>query len=80
MRTRDTEGSRRLAAGEPASLVAELRALPTLCVGQCCSLKVETNTERTWLCRVAGGVTVERRNDNGDWRVYEGGCGVERES
>lgn len=37
-----------------------LRDLPDLCIGQCCSLKIDTGKKRVWLCRVAGGVTVER--------------------
>lgn len=34
--------------------------LPTLCVGQCCSLKEETPHKRIWVCRVGGGITIER--------------------
>lgn len=52
---------------------AELRDLPTLCTGQCCSLKIETPTMRVWLCRVAGGVTIERLRD-GCWVVVAGDC------
>lgn len=51
----------------------DLRALPTLCVGQCCSLKIEDSRERVWLCRVNGGVTVERLDGRG-WVVVSGGC------
>lgn len=51
----------------------DIRDLPTLCVGQCCSLKVETHDTRVWLCRVADGVTVERL-DNGRWYQYDGRC------
>lgn len=29
----------------------EIRDLPTLCVGQCCNLKVDTGAVRVWLCR-----------------------------
>ena len=47
--------------------LAELEALPTLCVSQADSLKIESDTERVWLsrCTVADGepwdnkVTVE---------------------
>ena len=54
---------------------AQLKAMPTLCTGQCCSLKVETNTERLWLCRVAGGITLERFNQSeGRWESVAGGC------
>ena len=51
----------------------ELRNLPTLCVGQCCSLKIETETMRVWLCRVAGGVTIERYNGQ-RWETVAGDC------
>jgi len=56
---------------------AELKKLPTLCVGQCCSLKIERLDEglRVWLCRVGGGVTVERYDvASGRWNVVAGGC------
>lgn len=52
---------------------SDLESLPTLCVGQCCSLKIETPTMRVWLCRVAGGVTIERYR-NGQWTVVAGNC------
>lgn len=49
--------------------------LPTLATGQCCSLKRETPRKRVWLCRVAGGVTVEVYDDDtGRWEVTRGGC------
>jgi hypothetical protein len=51
----------------------EIRDLPTLCVGQCCSLKIDTGTMRVWLCRVGDGVSIERYRD-GRWTVVEGGC------
>lgn len=51
----------------------EIRDLPTLSVGQCCSLKVDTGEIRVWLCRVAGGVTIERCRD-GRWSTVEGSC------
>lgn len=46
----------------------DLRDLPTLCVGQTDDLKIETLTERVWLCRCGiadgaqfrEGITVER--------------------
>lgn len=54
--------------------LAELAALPTLCVGQTDDLKVDTGTVRVWLsrCDVEDGelyayrVTVEKRQ-NGRW-------------
>ena len=55
-----------------------LATLPTLCVGQCCSLKIDEGDHRTWLCRVAGGVTIERY-DGRQWRKVAGGCGQEDE-
>lgn len=53
----------------------ELASLPTLCVGQCCSLKIEDTDRRVWLCRVAGGITIERYDaKKGRWYSAEGGC------
>ena len=53
----------------------ELAELPTLCTGQCCSLKIETARTRVWLCRVGGGVTVERYDPKrGRWEVARGDC------
>lgn len=53
----------------------DLQDLPTLCVGQCCSLKIEEPTVRVWLCRVAGGVTVEHyRAKTGRWETVAGDC------
>lgn len=52
---------------------AELEAMPTLCVGQCCSLKIEARDLRVWLCRVAGGVTIERCIE-GRWVTVAGDC------
>ena len=52
-----------------------LESLPTLATGQCCSLKIDDGARRVWICRVAGGVTVERYDDEtGGWKVAEGGC------
>ncbi len=50
-----------------------LRGLATLCVGQCCDLKVGTNTKRVWLCRVGGDVTIERIS-RGRWSTVSGSC------
>lgn len=62
---------------EPIFSASELRKLPTICVGQCCSLKIEELAEyhamRVWLCRVGGGVTIERYRD-GKWITVSGGC------
>ena len=52
---------------------ADLENLPTLCVGQCCSLKIDTGNMRVWLCRVAGGVTIERYDGN-RWNTVAGDC------
>lgn len=52
-----------------------LRSMPTLCTGQCCSLKIDQPGTRVWLCRVAGGVTIERYNANdGCWETVAGSC------
>lgn len=50
-----------------------LATMPTLCTGQCCSLKVETAAMRVWLCRVEGGVTIEEYNGR-RWEIIGGGC------
>lgn len=52
---------------------SELRALPTLHQGQCCDCKVDSGGVRVWLCRVAGGVTVEQLTA-GRWYTVAGGC------
>lgn len=55
--------------------IKELDAMPTLCTGQCCSLKVSEPRRRVWLCRVAGGVSVEHYNPKtGRWSVVLGSC------
>ena len=54
-------------------LPADLRNMPTLCTGQCCSLKIDDGKRRVWLCRVAGGVSIERY-DGRRWEVVNGGC------
>jgi hypothetical protein len=52
-----------------------LKELPTLHAGQCCSCKVDTGDVRVWVCRVAGGVTVEQYNQRlGRWETVAGGC------
>lgn len=40
----------------------------------CCDLKCEENGRRFWLCRVESGVTIERKGDDGKWRISSGGC------
>lgn len=50
-----------------------LAEMPTLYQGQCCDCKVDTGEMRVWLCRVEGGVSVERLRD-GRWVQEEGGC------
>ncbi len=55
-----------------------LREMPTLHTGQCCSCKVDTGNVRVWVCRVAGGVTVEQyQPDTGRWETVAGGCNEE---
>ena len=51
----------------------DIEDLPTLCTGQCCDLKSETRNRRVWLCRVAGGVTVEALR-HGRWETVSGSC------
>ena len=50
-----------------------IEILGTLCKGQCCNLKLDDGTHRVWLCRVAGGITVETLK-NGRWQTTSGGC------
>lgn len=56
----------------------QIRHLRTLATGQCCDLKIHVHGERrVWLCRVAGGVTVEEFDPlegRGRWEVTRGGC------
>lgn len=54
---------------------ADIRNLPDLCVAQCCTLKIEEDGQRIWICRVAGGVTVETYNTKrGRWNITSGSC------
>ena len=48
--------------------IKELEALETLCVSQADDLKVETDTERVWLCRVTGAISHEEY-DGQRWTV-----------
>jgi hypothetical protein len=50
-----------------------LASYPTLHTGQCCDCKVDTGDTRIWLCRVAGGVTMESLTD-GKWLITRGSC------
>ena len=52
----------------------DIKDLPTLCVGQCCSLKVQRGSLRVWYCRVGHGVTTELLLGNGRWETFDGGC------
>jgi hypothetical protein len=52
---------------------SELRELPTLAQGQCCDLKAEENGRRYWICRMGGGVTVEKLI-KGRWTIVAGAC------
>lgn len=61
---------------KPASNIyspAELEPLPVLHQGQCCDCKIDTGNMRVWLCRVAGGVTIERYNGQ-RWETVAGDC------
>jgi hypothetical protein len=58
--------------------VEELKAMPTLHTGQCCSCKVDAGNFRVWVCRVGGGVTVEQyKQATGRWETVSGGCNEE---
>ena len=53
----------------------ELKKLPTLHQGQCCDCKVDTGNIRVWICRVAGGVTIEQyKSKTGRWEKVSGDC------
>lgn len=53
----------------------ELEDRATIHQGQCCDCKVDTGEIRVWVCRVEGGVTIEKYfPDKGHWRTVEGGC------
>lgn len=54
-------------------IASNMVVFATLASGQCCNLKYETERHRVWLCRTAGGVTVETLVD-GRWRVTSGSC------
>ena len=52
-----------------------LRSLPTVHQGQCCDCKIDTGATRVWLCRVAGGVTLEAYSpETGRWETIAGDC------
>lgn len=51
-----------------------LNKLPTLAVGQCCSLKVDAFPVRVWVCRMGNGVTVETYNPVEKRWDAKGGC------
>lgn len=44
-----------------------LKDMPTLAVGQCCSLKVDSFPTRVWLCRGDGSVSIEMYNPSAGW-------------
>jgi len=46
----------------------ELEAMETLCTGQADDLKIETDAERVWLCRVTGAISHEEY-DGSRWTV-----------
>lgn len=51
----------------------EIRPLQTLSTGQCCSLKIQSKTQRVWLRRVGNGVSVETLS-GGRWTITSGSC------
>ena len=44
------------------------KKLPAISSGQCCDLKEDTGTRRTWVCRVNGKISAEYL-DGGVWRL-----------
>lgn len=52
---------------------ADLKRKRTIHQGQCCDCKIDTGSVRVWLCRVAGGVTIENCF-NGRWVTVAGDC------
>jgi len=48
--------------------VEELEVMETLCTGQADDLKIETDAERVWLCRVTGAISHEEY-DGSRWTV-----------
>lgn len=54
-------------------VASDLVVYATLSTGQCCSLKIDSGTERVRYCRVGGGATVEHLID-GRWVVVAGSC------
>lgn len=52
----------------------DLNDLPTMSSAQCCDLKSEERGLRFWLCRVEGGIAIERLGKDGKWRIHSGGC------
>lgn len=55
--------------------VSTLKTLPTIFQGQCCDCKVNDNGIRIWVCRVAGGVTIEQyKPRSGRWETVQGNC------
>lgn len=53
--------------------VKSLKDLDTIHQGQCCNCKIDTGDIRVWICRVAGGVTIEQYQD-GKWIKISGSC------
>lgn len=58
-----------------AEFATRLKELPTITQGHCCNLKQEDEhrRQRVWVCRVGGGITVERMS-GGVWKSIGGGC------
>ena len=52
---------------------AELREMETIFQGQCCDCKINEGNLRVWLCRVEGGVTIEKY-DGYRWNTVAGSC------
>lgn len=54
---------------------ASLEDQPELCIAQCCTLHVEQDGYRVWVCRVSDGVTVEKYDPvAGRWNTVAGDC------
>lgn len=48
--------------------LAELRRLPTLCVGQADDLKIDDGRRRVWISRCGEGISIEKLK-NGKWEL-----------
>jgi len=55
----------------------ELEEMETIREGQCCDCKIDTGSIKVWLCRIGGGVTIEKLINN-KWITAEGSCTTRR--